>query len=257
MTGAAELKQMTPRTAGNERTGFLKTLALIFMVIDHAAILFFKNDLSLRTVGRIAFPLYAWCMAVGMSYTGSPLRYALRLAVMAAVTQVPYVFVMGHGWLELNVLATLLLGQLAIWGIREHRYGSAVWAPLMCLAVTLFVKVDYDWRGVLFIILLYLARGSRQSLIAVMIAYCLFWGEGTMQVDEFFGIDLSWLKGAWAPYAFNMFRHLLRVQALAIAALPFMLLPVGFKGRMPRWLGYLVYPGHMLLLGLIKLLIGA
>ena len=138
---------------GNLDTGLLKIIALACMVIDHVGVRLMGNATEWRLIGRIAFPLYLWCMVVGACYT-------------------------------------LLLGYLGIWGIRENRYGSRIWAPLLALAVPCFVSMDYGWRGVLLAMLLYAARKNRGAVAAVMVAFCLFWGQGTRAVQDVFGLSL-------------------------------------------------------------------
>jgi len=77
-----------PRTAGNENTNLLKWIALFFMILDHTGAIFFSRIPFFRLVGRIAFPLYAWCMAVGSEYTRDKGKYALRLLLGGLVSQV-------------------------------------------------------------------------------------------------------------------------------------------------------------------------
>lgn len=143
---------------GNLDTGLLKIIALVCMIIDHAGVRLLGNATEWRLIGRIAFPLYLWCMVVGACYTHSPARYALRLLAVGLISQPCFMLGLNHGWNQLNVFFTLLLGYLGIWGIRENRYGSRIWAPLLALAVPCFVSMDYGWRGVLLAMLLYAAR---------------------------------------------------------------------------------------------------
>ena len=139
---------------GNLDTGLLKIIALVCMVIDHVGVRLLGNATEWRLIGRIAFPLYLWCMVVGACYTHSPARYALRLLAVGLISQPCFMLGLNHGWNQLNVFFTLLLGYLGIWGIRENRYGSRIWAPLLALAVPCFVSMDYGWRGVLLAMLL-------------------------------------------------------------------------------------------------------
>ena len=73
------------RLAGNLDTSLLKTLALLFMLIDHLGVALFGNLLEMRVLGRIALPLYAWCLVVGNVKTRHPLRYFGRLLLLAAI----------------------------------------------------------------------------------------------------------------------------------------------------------------------------
>lgn len=49
----------------------LRLLAMLTMLIDHIGVIFFPDDIILRIVGRLAFPLFAWGIARGYRYTSS------------------------------------------------------------------------------------------------------------------------------------------------------------------------------------------
>lgn len=241
--------------AGNRDTGLLKLLALACMIIDHVGARILPNITELRVIGRVAFPLYIWCMAVGACYTRSPLKYALRLLVVGLIAQPFYMLGLRHTWQQWNIFITLLLGYMGIWGIRENRWGSRYWAPLLCLLATFFVTVDYGWKGVLLVMLLYLARGSRGSIAAVMIAFCLFWGRaGGSAVTSLFGLDLRDALGKL--YNFEMVKSFLNLQTFALLSLPLMLWRRAKRTPFPRWAAYAAYPGHLLILWLVQLALG-
>ena len=150
---------------------------------------------------------------------------------------------------------TLLLGQLAVFGLQSRRYGSQYWAPLLALAAALTFKVDYGYKGVLLIMLLYLAKDSRTGLIAVMTAYCLFWGEGTTVITSLFGINFTGLQNV-TDYSASLYRPVFRLQNLAVLSLIFIAHPnIGWNRRHPAWLSYIAYPGHLLILWIIRDLI--
>ena len=238
--------------AGNRKTAFLKVLALVFMVIDHTGVIFFPGVIEWRVIGRLAFPLYAWCLVVGMGYTRSPALYSLRLLSVAVASQFFYMKALNHQWYEFSVILTLLLGQLAIYGMQRKWMMSELWAPVLAIAVALVLKMDYGYKGVLLIILLYLARKSRSAVAALMIAFCLFWGEGTIAVNKLFSVDLTPLK-TLTQYAGTLYTPMVRIQNLAVFSLVFILYPIGWEYRHPTWLSYLAYPGHHLILWLFRM----
>ena len=79
--------------AGNLNTSFLKVLALLLMLTDHLGVTLFPSVPELRMIGRMAFPLYAWCLVVGSVKTRNPLRYGLRLLLLAIISQPLYMTV--------------------------------------------------------------------------------------------------------------------------------------------------------------------
>ncbi|MFR5853573.1 MAG: TraX family protein [Lachnospiraceae bacterium] len=184
------------RLAGNLDTSLLKTLALLFMLIDHLGVALFGNLLEMRVLGRIALPLYAWCLVVGNVKTRHPLRYFGRLLLLAAISQPLYMMALNHTWQHLNILFLLALATAAIQGIRLHRYGSQFWGPALCYLALGFCEIDYGWRGLTFILLLYPARESRGGLAAAFLEV-----RPVLGLQQSGGHDLSWLQSEFPPLA--------------------------------------------------------
>lgn len=231
--------------AGNANTTLIKLIALVFMFIDHAGKMCFPMVNEMRLLGRIAFPLYCWCMVVGACHTRSFPRYLGRIALIGLISQPLYMVALNHKLAECNIFLTLFIALLGLWGLREKRYFSHIWAPVAALVLAHLFSADYGWRGVLLVFLLYAARESRACIAAVMAAFCLFWGNSSMAVTDIFGISVSKLTrsrigGLIAPW--------LKLQTMAILSLPAMLIPMPWRVRLPRWTGYVLYPGHLVLL---------
>lgn len=241
------------RIAGNMDTGFLKVLALVFMLADHVGVAFFPNILELRVIGRMALPLYAWCLVVGCEMTRNPLRYGLRLLLLALISQPIYMMALNHGWDKLGILFLLLIALIALQGIRISRFGSQVWVPALCYLLLGFINVDYGWKGLTFILLLYLARENRQGLIATYLAYALFWGASSSTIYSLFGLRLAFLT--W-PGIGQVFVGFFRIQGMVWLSLPLIAGHTHIHLKLPQWLGYGLYPLHLLLLIVIKLLNG-
>lgn len=113
----------------------LKLIALLTMVIDHTAAVFSEAVAApllpeaavilLRSIGRVAFPLYAFLLAEGFRHTRSRPKYALRLLGLGLLSQIPYAFTL-NGWVafsempwwrrvtDLNILFSLALGVLLL-----------------------------------------------------------------------------------------------------------------------------------------------
>lgn len=254
---------------GNTSTGILKLLALLFMFCDHAGKMCFPAIGELRVIGRLAFPLYCWCLVVGACRTRSMPKYMLRLALVGLISQPIYMVALNHPWNVPNIFLTLLVGLCGIWGMQKKWWGSQFWAPVLALMAAVVFNcsaASYGWKGVLLMMLLYAARGSRKTIAAVMIPFCLYWGSSSMSVASLFGISLTGLRqGTFS----TLITPWLQLQAMAILALPLIIwpdeirLPACFRRRdgspialrtrmpqlrMPAWLGYAIYPGHLALL---------
>ena len=247
--------------AGNLSTGTLKLIALFFMVIDHLGAVVFTSVPEMRILGRIAFPLYCWCLVVGMHYTRSVPKYLGRILLTGILVQPLYAWVMNHMVDAPNlflsfflskpsVFFTLFLGLAAVWGIREKKALSHIWAPVMALILVTVINSDYGWKGVLFIVLLYACRTSRSAIASVMIAYFLFWGTSYGITSSLFGITLNVKE--WPNWLSLPSSAFLRLETYGLLSLPFILIPFRKNVRLPLWLSYAIYPAHLLVVWAVK-----
>lgn len=266
--------------AGNTSTGMLKLIALLFMFIDHLGAVCFSGVTEMRLLGRIAFPLYCWCMVVGACHTRSMLKYMLRIGLVGLLSQPIYMVALNHEWNVPNIFLTLLIGLGGIWGLQQKRWLSHIWAPVAAMLLSELLNCgvsSYGWKGVLLMMLLWAMRDSRKGVAAMMIAFCLFWGTGGVSVTKIFGVSLtpltrSEIGAVIAPW--------FKLQTLAILSLPLILWPdritlpqwcsprsedgehrpITLRTRMPNpriphWLGYAIYPLHLVLLIVIEVIV--
>lgn len=277
---------INPPVAGNTATGWLKIIALIFMLIDHMGAVIFSQVQELRIIGRLAFPIYCWCMIVGFCYTRCVWKYLLRILVVGLISQPIYAFALNHlgnhpeeiravfheGSLisslfsqenllkvhiavnaKPNIFLTLFLALGALWGIREKRFFSHLWAPVLALSLSVLLGADYGWKGVLFVLLLYACRTSRPALAAVMIAFFLYWGTTYGVTQSFFGIKLDFNR--LPAFLTTLLTPWFRLETYGLLSLPFILIRFPKNLRMNKWVGYALYPAHLLLIILLKAII--
>lgn len=273
----------SPLPAGNLATGWLKLIALGFMFIDHAGKVLFNNLYELRVLGRIAFPIYIWCMIVGFQRTRSVPKYLIRILLVGFLSQPLYALALntqGHlgvliheifaplaggftfeGLRDVlyavflqkpNIFLTLFLGLCALWGIREKKYWSHIWAPVLMIILATVLKADYGWKGVLLFILTYAVRGYRPGIAAVMVAFFLFWGTGYEVSSSLFGIKIN--PSDWPTWLSNPLKSFLRLETYALLSLPFILIRFPSDIRMNKIVSYALYPGHLFLILILKVL---
>ena len=218
----------------------LKYIALIAMIIDHMAIVF-RTSMShtlyllLRGIGRQAFPIFCFLLVEGFLHTRSRSRYLARLLLFSILSELPYDLalqktyrILGSSlstlrlmdWSEQNVFFTLALGLLAMMLLDRYRHQTvntlAIIVGLPCLAE--WLHTDYGSIGVLTIILFYLYR--RDGRIPLWFCYLPL----LLLILDF------------------------QIQVCCIASYLLIQTYNGEQGRGNRYLFYIAYPLHLLLL---------
>lgn len=139
----------------------LKIIAVVSMVIDHYAYYLMDGNTMayevMRCFGRIAFPVFAFLVAEGFAHTRNRMRYFLSLLLFAVISEVPWYLLNGADGTH-NVMFTLALGVAALAAferLREHRILCCLFILLTAWLATR-LGTDYEWRGVLLIVVSYL-----------------------------------------------------------------------------------------------------
>lgn len=170
----------------------LKLIAITCMFIDHLAAYvlldYFNINYSsdfimqlpiapnyiymiMRSIGRIAFPIYCFLIAQGLYYTKDAKKYLTRLLIFAFVSEIPFdlagskqIFAIG----SFNVYFTLFFGLLAIAAI--DKYKSDKWyetiiislgSLALCGGICELLGTDYGYHGVFAIGFFYFLQRSR------------------------------------------------------------------------------------------------
>ncbi|HZX46166.1 MAG TPA: TraX family protein [Clostridia bacterium] len=214
--------------AERQRNDALKLVAMITMLIDHVGYMFFPQYSVFRSVGRLAFPIFAYLLSVGYEKTSSLKNYAGRLLLFGLISQVPYSFFspgLEFEPLKLNIMFTLLAGlavmrlyDLGLARIKEYREsgdtkkaasGAGI-LLVLCIAV-IFPEVldiafdgprmDYGFYGLLLVLIFHLFKDNRAgtviSYIALSFLYTYVYGAKVLAANSvlWFGEQWSIWKG--------------------------------------------------------------
>ncbi len=247
----------------------LKLIAVVTMVIDHTAACLNLcgrlpyGDLyrAMRAIGRIAFPLYGFMIAVGARYTKNKAKYAFRMLITLILAELPFDMALFGSWERegffayflnghQNVYMTLLFGLLTVfimqWAFQmkgfERACGVILWLLSVALSAFLCERVletDYGWAGI-FMIALFGILALPLKDFRLMIAS-----------DRI----VSMLVSAAAIFVLVIFTNELEYWAL-LALLPIGLYngKKGYSSKGIQYGFYAVYPLHLLILALLFVL---
>jgi len=237
----------------------LKMIAIAAMLVDHAAHALVVPDTAenlilyivMRFIGRITAPIMFYFIVEGYHYTRDKNRYAIRLAVFAAVSYLPFVWFMtggpphGKTFLELNVIYTLLIGFLSIRAFREISSRLLKAAALIALII-MSMPGDWSFMAVYYILAFEHFRGDfkKQAVAYVVITvatgaadylypvYCLI----TNQYVSDMRIAISLINlGRFLPMGLLCLYNGKK----------------GSGGKLAQWGFYVFYPLHLIVLCLL------
>ena len=136
------------RLKTNLDTDLLKLIAIVSMLIDHIGGAFFPEVGVFRWIGRLAFPIFCYCLTVGLLYTRDVKKYLLRLGLFALVSQ-PFYILAFHPISEFaanftnwNIFFTLFLSLLGMYGLKERKW----WLFALALFTVSWWNFDYSLR---------------------------------------------------------------------------------------------------------------
>ena len=208
----------------------LKLIAVTAMILDHVGDNFFPDQILMRIIGRMALPIFAFCIAEGFSHTKDRRRYLCRMGLFALLSEIPFDLVTSGKVLEFshqNIMMTFfwaILGLMIYEQVRNRRYGQILGAAVLLLfpVSSLFLGLDYQILAVGLIILYYLLRNKAPLInnLAAMAYHVLLRNVGIY----WFGV---------------------------LGFVP-VLLYNGKRGRGLKWFFYLFYPLHLLAIYILK-----
>lgn len=227
----------------------IKYIAMLTMLLNHIAHIFLTRGTTLyevlEDIGFFTAPVMCYFLVEGYEHTRSKVKYGFRLALFAAISQIP--FHLAFGYQSLNMIFTLFCCFLLL--IVMERVDST---PLRIgLGMPLIIATVFaDWGVVapLFTIFFYNGRGDRKQIAKGFgICYLIF---AVLNVQNY----MNGVPGNWTMYA--VVHSLISgfgILAAGIVVLFFYNGKRTERGKnFSKWFFYLFYPGHLLVLYLIK-----
>lgn len=210
----------------------LKMIAIISMFIDHIGYVIFGKFSYFNYIGRLAFPIFAFQISEGYIHTKNLKKYFLRLFLFAIISQIP--FMLFHNLIStgfsLNIFFTLLLGLSCTFIYDKLKYKSlGIIISTLIGLLAQYLHCDYGFYGVAIILVFYIFKNNT---IVSNFAFILTTG-------------IKYL----VPYILSNFHNAyLYLFIGTIIPVIFISLYNGKKGKDTKYLLYLFYPIHLLLI---------
>lgn len=222
--------------------GVLKWVALVTMLLDHTAATFAATQSGvaflvsipqgpllyewMRAIGRTAFPIFAFLLVEGFTHTHNRRKHLLRLTVFALLSEYPFqralfaeaAVPMRSVMMTLAVSFAMVMAIDWLWRQKLPAACRVLFSAALALAVCAlleWLRTDYGWLGGAVVLIFYLLR--RWRWLAALAAYVLL---GVANSTEWYAV-----AGILLIVCYN-----------------------GKKGKQPKWLFYVFYPAHLLLL---------
>lgn len=217
----------------------LKYIAFLSMLIDHTnnalitpylegkgPLLALSNFLSI--LGRIAFPIFIFFIVEGYFKTRSKAKYLLNLLIFGVISEVPFDLFTSKVLFDPNwnnMMFTLALCLITIWiidSLKTKIKQRPIWYLTSIIIVTIFsfiamfLSLDYDYHAIILAYIFYIFYDY--PILSAGLAY------------------LSIIKELYSILGF----------ALTICY-------NGKRGKQNKWINYLFYPVHILILGLLRI----
>lgn len=209
------------------------------MTIDHVSKVFWPNNIIFAMIGRIAFPLFAYCLVVGCLYTRNVKKYILRLTIFAVISQPIFNMAFHPSWeqflqefFSLNIFFTLIAGVLAVNALMNFK--KHWWMLAIALAMEIFLGLDYGLYGIGLMMIFYLCREKSWLSALLSLTWMLLCGGlGNFVYIGSLGLDR---------------------QFFAILALPLIYIHTNVNPNIHKFFFYGFYPAHLLLIFLFRLI---
>lgn len=184
----------------------LKIIAMVLMLIDHSGFILFGDNAYMRMIGRLSFPIFAFCTSESLKHTHDIKAYMKRLFIFAFISSIPYSLVHNN----FNVIWTFLFASVCVFAINKEKFnkGAKIFIVIIILCLSELLKTDYGAYGILTVLVFYMFGNSLQSYIGLLILTICFGGDNIQlwcMLSVFILMFYNNKKGRGMKYLFYIF----------------------------------------------------
>lgn len=216
----------------------LKIIAVISMLSDHLGYVLFNKFTFMNYIGRLAFPIFAFSISEGYHYTKNLKKYFLRLTIFAVISQIPYMMFLStftSMW-QFNTIFTLILGLLAIYIYDKckNKY-LGIFIPILFAIIAQTFNFDYGWFGIAIIFIFYIFKNKKilMNLYFILTAFIYYSYKYLIYINPIYFYIMFFCCLALIPI--NLYNEI--------------------KGKNTKYLLYVFYPLHLMMLYFLNFII--
>lgn len=262
---------------------YLKYIVIIFMALDHFVSLLPESHplfFPIQFISRLTAPTMALFIAEGYKHTSNLKKYFERLGIFAVISYIPYVlartgellpvqvftgniiptfsspnggiFMEPYFYLSLikstvviqqtSVIFTLLLGLFAIYLWDKVELSKYLKAIITVFILWLAAFGNWSYYIILFCLIFYFLKDNLKVMWTAFTVVSLLYIFSIRLFLNPFHLALTW---SFVPFG------------LGLLIVPFFLTlyngKPGNKSKFNKWFFYIFYPGHLLILGILRI----
>lgn len=258
----------------------LKVFAITAMLLDHIGAIFITDyhlNLILRTIGRLAFPIFVFLMIEGFYHTSNIKKYLTRMGIFAIVSEIPFdlAFYSYHTGAnavsDIQIMFRSTKDFMSV--INKFSLAQNVFFTLFLglLLITLMEYVDSQFKKN--DLLNFILRNSLEAALVLIFCAAAYFMRtdydmaGILMITVFYlfrgnkaVLALSTLIIMGARYCnFEYFYYTLNPRAILSLFAALAIIPIAFyngkKGKDIKYFFYIFYPAHLFCLFLIELIL--
>ncbi len=243
---------MTEKPALNRNQ--IKYIAITAMIFDHIAMFFMSGDLDkaplsrvalysvMRVIGRLTAPVMLFFLVEGFIHTSSRKKYGIRLLIFGLISQIPYSLAHYNSLFrfDLNVIITLFMTFLMLNALEKIGNAYLGGAAAAVIAAATFC-CDWGIIGPIMAWLFYYYRDDRKAQLK---SFAIVSGVQVASAVGFLAMNgKHWYGELWQAGMFLVIPLLLCYNGEA-----------GKRSAVNKWVFYIFYPLHLLVIWAVKYL---
>lgn len=238
----------------------LKVIAIIAMTLDHLIWILYPSytreiiPLIIHIIGRITCPLMCYFIAEGYYHTKNITKYTFRLFLFAIISHVPYMMfsINYKDWTSIIPFYNKeFLNQTSVmW--------SLAWGLVM-LRIECSTKIKNIIKVILILLICIISFPSDWSCIASLCILAFGCNRGNFKKQMLWMVFYVFLYAV--VYFFTIDKLYGVIQMGVVLAIPLIMLYNGQRGnnktinKIMKWIFYIYYPLHLIILSLIRFLL--